>query len=107
MTAADLRAAVPALENQGRYSDAQLDGYVAEFKQLAESYRGGGVHPPVGRRDADDPIRCAADRPQLARVRSIASVVIDGGTVDASTYRSSEAGVLMSSTGVRGRWRLP
>lgn len=40
MTAADLRSAVPALANRTTITDDQLDGYVAEFAEIAERYRG-------------------------------------------------------------------
>jgi hypothetical protein len=99
MTAADLRAAVPALENTGRYSDDQLDGYVAEFEGLAESYRGVAFTP----RSAVETCTVCSGTSRILlnwpKVRSITSVVVDGNTVEASTYRATEAGVLVSSSG--------
>lgn len=40
LTAAQLRAAVPALANRSTITDDQIDGYVAEFTEIAERYRG-------------------------------------------------------------------
>jgi hypothetical protein len=102
MTAADLRAAVTTLADTGKYPDAALDGYVAEFEEICEEYRGVAFTPRTAVEThtiAPYATGIVLDRPL---VRSITSLVVDGATVSASSYRATEWGTLESSTGFLG-----
>lgn len=99
MTAAALRAALDVLADQARFPDTLLEGYVAEFEQIAEECRGVAFTPRTA--SETHTIRLGASTIVLnrPRVRSITSVVVDGTTADSATYKVTEAGVVQSSTG--------
>jgi hypothetical protein len=99
LTPTGIRAAVPSLENTGKYSDTQLADYIAEFEQIAEDYRGVAFTPRTAVETQTICSGASAVALNWPKVRSVASVVVDGTTIDSSTYRVTEAGVLMSSTG--------
>lgn len=107
LTPAQIRAAVPTLADQGKYPDTVLSDLVAEFEQVAEEYRGVAFTP----RTAVETQTICSGAGSLTlnwpRVRSITSVVVDGTTIDSSTYRVTEAGVLQSSTGFIGGSAFP
>lgn len=99
LTAAQIRAAVPTLSDQGKYPDAVLQDLVAEFEQVAEEYRGVAFTP---RTAVETQTICSGATSIVLnwpRVRSVASLAVDSTTVSSSTYRVTEAGVLQSSTG--------
>lgn len=100
LTPALIRARVPALADTGKYPDVVLTDLVTEFEDLAEEYRGVAFTP-----------RTAVETQTLnpyttiivlnyPRVRSVASLVVDGITVGATSYKVTEAGWLESSTGL-------
>jgi hypothetical protein len=99
LTPATLRSAVSTLADVGRYPDQVLADLVAEFEQIAEVYRGVAFTP----RTAVETYTICSGATSITllwpRVRSVASVVIDGTTASSSTYRATEYGVLQSSVG--------
>lgn len=100
LTPAQLRADVETLANTGKYPDTVLQGLVAEFEQIAEEYRGVAFTPRTAVETQTICSGATSITLNWPRVRSITSVVVDGTTIDASTYRVTEAGILQSSTGL-------
>jgi hypothetical protein len=97
---ATIRAAVPALADPSKYPDATLAALVAEFEWLAEDYRGVAFTP---RTEVETQTICPGATIIILnypRVRSITSLVVDGVTVSATTYRVAEAGWIESTTGL-------
>lgn len=94
-TATALRLRVPVLASD-RFTDTELDDYIAEFEELVENYRGVAFEPRTATETVDLPDSGATgivlDWPQ---VRSITSVVVDGDTVDDETYRLDSSGRLV------------
>lgn len=99
LTPAAVRAAVPQLEDVNRYPDDKLTALVAEFEVVAENYCGVAFTP----RTAVETLAISANASSIAlswpRVRSVASIVVDGTTISASTYRFTEAGLVQSLSG--------
>lgn len=86
MTAAALRARVPALEDDGKFSDAVVGDLVAEFEEIAESY----VGVAFDLRYAVESVHLSRDVEAIPlrhpHVRSVTSVVVDDTTLDSSGY---------------------
>lgn len=99
MTADDLRASVPVLDNPERFHDDLLDGLVSEFEALAERYRGVAFEP----RTATATVRVAGqDRLMLPHVEvsAVSTVTEDGSPVTAGAYDLwAREGVLYRSGG--------
>jgi hypothetical protein len=100
LTPAQIRDRVPALADPNKYPDVVLSDLVTEFEELAEEYRGVAFTP----RTAVETQTIAPGSTVLIlnypRVRSVASLVVDGTTVVSTTYKATEAGWLESSTGL-------
>lgn len=100
LTPAQIRVRVPSLADVSKYPDVALSDLVTEFEELAEEYRGVAFTP----RTAVETQTVAPGATVLIlnhpRVRSVASLVVDGTTVGATTYKVTEAGWLESSTGL-------
>lgn len=97
LTPAQIRARVPVLADTSKYPDDVLAELVAEFEQVAEDYRGVAFTP----RTAVETQTIAPGSTVLIlnhpRVRSVASVVVDGTTLSASTYRTTDVGLEFAS----------
>ena len=95
MTAAALRGRVAVLAD-GRFTDTELNDYIAEFEGLVENYRGVAFTPREATETVDLPdggaTRIILDQP---RVRSITSVTVDGDVAAADTYRLDDQGAVV------------
>jgi hypothetical protein len=102
MTAAELRAAVTTLADVGKYPDPALDDLVAEFEEVAEDFRGVAFTPRTAVETQNiDPYTTVITL-NHPKVRSITSIVADGNTLDAATYKRTERDTIESSTGFLG-----
>lgn len=101
-TAAQIRAAVPAVASASDFPDDTLDRLVASFEEIAEDYRGVAYEP----RTATDTFLLDTPRCTLvltwSKVRSITSVTITdpavGGSavvIDASLYTFDPTGGIL------------
>jgi hypothetical protein len=99
LTPAELRAAGGVLVDPQKYPDALLTALVAEFELVAEDYRGVAFTP----RTAVETVAVVPGATLLTlswpRVRSVASVVVDGVTVSSTLYRITDADSVQASTG--------
>jgi hypothetical protein len=96
---ATIRAAVPALADPSKYPDQTLADLVAEFEWLAEDYRGVAFTPRTEVETQTIYPGATAIVLNYPRVRSVASLVVDGVTISSTTYRVTEAGWIESTTG--------
>jgi hypothetical protein len=96
LTPAQLRDRVPALAEAARFPDEDLAGYIAEFEELVESYRGVAFTPREATESVDLPppgaTRVRLDWPEVV---SITSVTIDEVISASDTYRLTSDGVLV------------
>jgi hypothetical protein len=99
MTPDQIRAVVGALADVGKYPDTVLADLVAEFEEIAEEYRGVAFTPRTAVETQTVGLGTASIVLNRPFVRSITSVVVDGVTIDALTYRSAQPGLLESSAG--------
>jgi hypothetical protein len=89
LTPDEVRAAAPnVLGDDAQYDDDTLAGYVAEFEQTAEQYRGVAFTP----RDCTEVLEVDWGSARLSlswpKVRAVTSLTIDGVTVSPSSYRA-------------------
>lgn len=107
MTVDDLREAVPALNDDGKYPDALLAGYITEFEEIAEDYRGVAYIPRTATETLTVPQTGTIIQLRHIRVRAITSVTIDGTLIDASSYSYTDHGTIQSRVGFLGRGLYP
>lgn len=99
LTPADLRGRVQALADVNKYSDAALAEIVAEFEALAESYCAVAFTPRTTTETYSLPANARTIPLNWPRVRSVASIVVDGNTISSTTYRVTEYGTVESLAG--------
>lgn len=92
LTADEVRAAVPSLQDDARFEDAKLASYVAEFEGKAEHYRGVAFTPrtcvesmPVGSGTTGVVL-------SWPKARGITSIELDDVALTVGTYRLGHAG---------------
>lgn len=107
MTASALRSAVPALNDTGKYPDSVLTGLITEFEEIAEEYRGVAYIPRTATETFTVPLASSAIILRHVRVRSVTSVVIDGNTVDPTSYDYTDHGTLVTRVGFLGSAYMP
>lgn len=100
---ADLRS-VKGLESTDLYPDDLLASYVEEFEGIAEAYRGVAFTPRTAVETVTLTLFSGVTTVLLSwpLVRSVTSVVLDGDTLDSSTYTLTDRGGVYSASGFYG-----